>query len=81
MSKEKLSRIRGGHCAYVSRITKNTNEILTNFNNGSTTDRDKLEGIKVTLKKKKNLLKEIDENLPKMKTLKKKYLNPVWLIP
>jgi hypothetical protein len=52
MSKEKSIRIRGGHRTYVSKIIESANEILEHFS-GSTSEREKLESFKVTLKDKK----------------------------
>ena len=62
MSKEKSIRIRGGHRAYVSKIIESANEILEHFG-GSTSEREKLESFKVTLKDKKEVLKSIDETI------------------
>ena len=62
MSREKSIRIRGGHRAYVTKITESANEILQNFS-GSASEREKLESFKVTLKGKKEVLKSIDETV------------------
>ena len=62
MSKEKSIRIRGGHRAYVSKIIESANGILEHFS-GSTSEREKLESFKVTLKDKKEVLKSIDETI------------------
>ncbi|XP_028415550.1 uncharacterized protein LOC114538622 [Dendronephthya gigantea] len=60
MSSEKQIRIRGGHRAYVSKLIESVNGIIEHFS-GSTSEREKLESLKVTLKDKKEILKSIDE--------------------
>ena len=62
MSKEKSVRIRGGHRAYVSKIIENVNENLAEFD-GSISEREKLESLKVTLQEKKGVLKGIDDTI------------------
>ena len=62
MSKEKSIRIRGGHRAYVSKIIESANGIPEHFS-GSTSEREKLESFKVTLKDKKEVLKSIYETI------------------
>ena len=62
MSLDKTKRIRSGNRSFVTKIMQNAHDAIDKFG-GTQTERDQLEGYKITLEEKKRTLETLDQTI------------------